>query len=62
MEYNTFYDNKSLRVTYEEIEDGGSSNKDNESYEKKKSLDQNGMKTIKKKTDILEYGQNRYRG
>tara|TARA_R100001079_G_scaffold106574_1_gene74803 strand:+ start:525 stop:791 length:267 start_codon:yes stop_codon:yes gene_type:complete len=25
IEYNTFYDNKSLRVTYEEIEDGGTS-------------------------------------
>ena len=31
MEYNTFYDNKSLRVTYEEIKDGGTSNKDNQS-------------------------------
>tara|TARA_R100001126_G_C4797811_1_gene135277 strand:- start:374 stop:643 length:270 start_codon:yes stop_codon:yes gene_type:complete len=31
MEYNTFYDNKSLRVTYEEIEDGGTSNKDKQS-------------------------------
>ena len=25
MEYNAFYDDKSLRVTYEEIEDGGTS-------------------------------------
>ena len=28
MEYNAFYDDKSLRVTYEEIEDGGTSSKD----------------------------------
>ena len=28
MEYNAFYDDKSLRLTYEEIEDGGTSNKD----------------------------------
>jgi len=31
MEYNAFYDDKSLRVTYEEIEDGGTSNKDKQS-------------------------------
>ena len=31
MEYNTFYDNKSLRVTYEEIQDGGTSDEDKQS-------------------------------
>tara|TARA_R100000700_G_scaffold20527_1_gene27279 strand:- start:1622 stop:1891 length:270 start_codon:yes stop_codon:yes gene_type:complete len=36
MEYNTFYDNKSLRVTYEEIQDGGTSDEDRQSLREEK--------------------------